>query len=115
MRFLLKLFGLSVALFGLLLASPAAACTDDDDCSLNGVCDTSSGVCACDAEWAGGDASCARLNLLPTTPGAGFHPPNASSWGGSLVRGDDGRVHMFAALMTERECDLLHMLSASTI
>ena len=92
--------GLVVALFG-SPASPSAACADDDDCSLNGVCDTSSGVCACDAEWAGGDASCALLDLLPTTPGSGFHPPNASSWGGSLVRGDDGRVHMFAALMTE--------------
>ena len=69
-----------------------AACTSDDDCSLNGVCNADSGRCDCDAEWSG--AECGVLNLLPTSRAAGFKPANQSSWGGSIIRGDDGKLHM---------------------
>ena len=42
-----KLTVLPAALGGLALA-----CETDWDCSLNGVCDATSGVCECDAPWA---------------------------------------------------------------
>ena len=86
----------------LFLLPLATACSTDSDCSLNGLC--KNGACACDAEWIGD--RCDLLNLLPTIPGHGYRPVNGSSWGGSLIRGADGQIHMFAAHMTEH-CGLL--------
>ena len=57
----------------LLLALAAAhACTTDDDCQLNGVCD-SDGACACDDEWMG--ARCEQLNLQPAASLTAAYPP----------------------------------------
>lgn len=75
-------------------------CSDPADCSYNGVC--SGGTCACHPQWMG--KNCAQLNLVATDKGAGLQSHNAggrvSSWGGSVIRGDDGTYHMWAAEMT---------------
>ena len=47
-----------------------AGCAVDEDCELNGECDTSSGACRCDAQWFG--PSCGQLRLLPTTRDSGY-------------------------------------------
>lgn len=78
-------------------------CRNDQDCSLNGRCDTQ-GHCQCDPSWMG--ARCQTLNLLPATHGAGYRGVddghNTSSWGGAVLKDEtDGRYHMFAAEMTE--------------
>ena len=78
-------------------AMVAAECAGDLDCQLNGLC--KSGTCQCDAQWY--CPNCELLALLPTAPANGLQPPNASTWGGSIIRGDDGKIHMFAAYMTE--------------
>jgi hypothetical protein len=75
----------------------ASACTTDEDCNLNGLCQASS--CTCDAGWTG--FSCGLLDVLPLQVGASGmneldqHPPS-SSWGGSVVyAAEDGLYHMF--------------------
>eukprot|EP01065_Artemidia_motanka_P041135 TRINITY_DN5279_c2_g1_i1.p1 TRINITY_DN5279_c2_g1~~TRINITY_DN5279_c2_g1_i1.p1 ORF type:complete len:514 (+),score=143.63 TRINITY_DN5279_c2_g1_i1:56-1543(+) len=78
-------------------------CRDDGDCSLNGKC--SGGACACHAPWRG--HRCEELGLQPATrsPLSGYRGTdgghNTSSWGGAVLRGDDGKYHMWAAEMTE--------------
>jgi hypothetical protein len=56
-----------LALAAGLLAAGARACATDFDCSLNGVCDTSTGECACDSPWAG--SQCEQL-VYAVTPAA---------------------------------------------
>ena len=81
--------------------APAAPCTDDAGCSLNGRC--KAGVCECLDAWSG--PSCAVLNLLPAAKGGGLHAPHSrsndsSSWGGSVGFDEaSGRWQMFAAEM----------------
>ena len=95
------------------VATATTNCTTDSDCSLNGICTPATGRCACDAEWLG--PKCETLNLLPTIPENGFQPVNSSSWGGSLILDPtDGRVHMFAAFITEH-CGLLSWKTNSEI
>ena len=80
----------------MLFAHSLAACSLDDDCNLNGVCVTSSGLCQCDAGWTG--ASCGLLDVLPLQVGAsGMNEiPSSSSWGGSVVFAEeDGLYHIF--------------------
>ena len=45
------------------------ACVTAENCSLNGVCDGSTGRCTCDKGWRGYD--CSRLDLHPTPRTAG--------------------------------------------
>ena len=56
-----------LALHITFVRSSSPACTNDEDCLLNGAC--SSGACTCDKGWTGPD--CGELNLakvrLPTT------------------------------------------------
>jgi hypothetical protein len=102
----------------LLLLGPAGtsaspSCADDAGCSYNGRC--SRGACACRPQWTG--PHCASLRLLPTPRGAGLHgtnepavpadperplgaQPRRGYWGSSVLRGDDGRWHMWSAEMT---------------
>ena len=75
-----------------------ASCATDLDCWNNGAC--SSRQCACDFAWAG--ASCNVLSELPTRqlwPPPDPLPANVStlpsSWGASVVLGDDGLYHAF--------------------
>ena len=101
-----------ITAFALLCSASTPLCSTDSNCSLNGFC-TSAGTCDCDAEWLG--PRCETLNLLPTIAANGFQPVNGSSWGGSLIRDPtDGRVHMFAAHMTEH-CGLLSWKTNSEI
>ena len=84
----------------------AAACSDDEGCSLNGVCQ--GGACACDAEWSG-DA-CERLRLVAPAAIVPAYPPpslaaSTTSWGGSVVRDGENRYHMYTAAMSN-ECGM---------
>ena len=76
-------------------------CRTNDDCSLNGVC--SHGSCNCRPQWNG--LRCETLVLRPATRGAGYRGvdggANTSSWGGAVLRSDDGRYHMWVSEITE--------------
>ena len=83
--------------------APAATCTSNDDCQLNGQC-TATGACVCDPAWKG--ESCELLNLLPATIDAGLQDPLLSSWGGSVLQDPvSGAWHMYAAVI-ENGCGL---------
>ena len=88
---------------GQLLGEPLAPwqCTDALSCSLNGRCDATSGRCACRGGWGG--TRCSQLRFAPATSGAGYQRRvrgiNVSSWGGSVLKGEDGRWHMWVAEM----------------
>jgi hypothetical protein len=78
------------------------ACTEEWHCSLNGRCDIASGQCVCDPGWKG--PQCATLDLLPAKPlsaRAGYQQVdgglNTSSWGGAVLRDDNGQYHMYNA------------------
>eukprot|EP00039_Didymoeca_costata_P002312 m.59275 g.59275 ORF g.59275 m.59275 type:complete len:434 (+) comp11234_c0_seq3:188-1489(+) len=73
-----------------------ASCTTEEDCGYNGECVKN--TCVCNKHWSGPE--CQVLNLAPTVrEHTGYHVPNTSSWGGSVVVGDDGRLYMYAAEM----------------
>ena len=78
------------------------ACRTDDDCSLNGAC-LMNGTCACRHQWEG--HRCETLSLTPAVRGAGYRGMdrgrNTSSWGGAVLRADDGKYHMWISEMTE--------------
>ena len=90
---------------GLVLLSAVSAwsCETDLDCSLNGAC-SDAGVCDCDAPWTG--RACGVLKRHPGLNDSA-HPlgcaygcsPNVTSWGASIVRGDEAppKYHMFVA------------------
>ena len=47
---------------------PVGSCRTDLDCSLNGACDASTGICTCDAPWKHGPSkkeACNTLDVLP--------------------------------------------------
>lgn len=76
---------------------PGSGCTDDKSCSLNGVCNSTTHKCVCDAAWSGDE--CQMMALLPTTKQSGLTminvpasnssngtiPGNTSTWGGAVV------------------------------
>lgn len=72
-----------VALLLAVLARPAASCSDDAACSLNGVCDQQQRRCVCDPGWGG--PACAALQLAPADPAQGILAWPTSSWGGLAV------------------------------
>ena len=78
----------ALVVLALALRGPAAsACSNDYECSLNGVC--KAGACACDVPWTG--AACAMIGFDPAPAGGmyGFGVPFAtSSWGGNAL--EDG-------------------------
>jgi len=85
----------------------ANTCTTADDCYLNGEC-SAEGECRCNGGWTG--AHCGQFDLLPTPPGPlggkAFPPdPDSSCWGSSVVKGRDGRFHMFSSGI-EGKCGL---------
>jgi hypothetical protein len=93
----------------------AAGCSTAFDCSLAGQC--VDGVCQCE-KWALGP-TCAKLALEPLSSAAALRPlisdgtseTSTTRWGGSVVRGDDGNIHMFSAEMGGHDangvgCDL---------
>ena len=83
----------------LLAVTSSAACQSDLDCSLNGICSTNQ-TCTCDAPWGG--AACELLIRGPTrVTGGGIYgyAPNVTSWGGNVIRGDDGTWNMWVSEM----------------
>lgn len=98
------------------LLKVAVMCTSDLDCSLNGECIES--VCHCDAAWWGD--RCDKLALVPASVsapsayGGGSHTPNVSSWGGNILRGDDGKYHLWVSEFAEG-CGLTAWLNNSMI
>jgi hypothetical protein len=74
-----------------------ATCVRGDPfaCFGNGEC--SSGRCVCDAGWTG--ANCTVLDLGPAPHNGAIRRPGWSTWGGSPIRGEDGRIHLFASQM----------------
>ena len=95
---------MALLVFWSILTSAAVAltgggrCSTTLDCWLNGDC--TSGACLCDIAWTG--PACDILAELPATqlyPFADPLPANVStlpsSWGASVVVGDDGLFHAF--------------------
>lgn len=82
----------------LLLLTGSAAAQSDLACSLNGALKASK--CVCDAPWTG--STCSKLDILPKKtgqlPSYGF-APNVTSWGGNVIRGDDGTWDMWVSEM----------------
>lgn len=66
----------------------AMSCATDLDCNLNGVCNSTTHACMCDAAWIG--ATCERLVFRAAAPGAGTCDPSrngtavgyTTTWGG---------------------------------
>lgn len=81
------------ALRCLPLAVAAANCATDSDCQLNGVCQTSSGTCACDPGWEGDQ--CGVLKLIPAPKTAFFQQPGVYTWGGSILLNEPNSWHMW--------------------
>ena len=76
-------------------ARPPVQCASEFDCGFNGACVGS--VCQCDKPWRG--PQCSSLALGPASRSGGYNIPSTTSWGGSALRGDDGRYWMWAAEM----------------
>lgn len=105
------------------VAAASASCTDDAGCSLNGICNTATSTCACDAGWTShsglGTPDCGMLDLLPAPSDTSFHGlnNNQSSWGGSVLNlpvGGKQAYVMFAAEMTHG-CTLRHWTTNSEV
>lgn len=93
-----------------VIASLAAKCTTDLDCSLNGVC--AAGACKCDKPWkdsADGTEGCSVLDVLPHpndyVPAYGgprtstaYHKQDLTSWGGNIILAN-GQYHLWVSAM----------------
>jgi hypothetical protein len=80
------------------VAIASAGCTNNSDCFLNGEC--LAGRCVCHPGWTG--PHCGQFDFLPTPPGplgGKAFPPEADSscWGSSIIKGSDGRYHMYSS------------------
>eukprot|EP00659_Diplonema_papillatum_P015080 gene15080-23028_t len=80
-----------------------------------------SGKCVCDAGWAGD--SCEFLNMGRSwrcgeaalcLPDDGSEMDAIATWGGNVVKDDDGSYHMFAAMMSH-DCPLKDWLTNSVV
>eukprot|EP01061_Rhynchopus_euleeides_P008126 TRINITY_DN1716_c0_g1_i10.p1 TRINITY_DN1716_c0_g1~~TRINITY_DN1716_c0_g1_i10.p1 ORF type:complete len:441 (+),score=147.92 TRINITY_DN1716_c0_g1_i10:183-1505(+) len=79
-------------------------CTSDAHCQFNGVCNTQTGNCSCDAGWGG--YTCQELQFLPAVRGAGLNQSaqHMSTWGGSVLMDRSNpdnatKYHMYTAEM----------------
>lgn len=97
-------------IFDVSSSSSAAECRADDECvcSYNGVRQKGTNRCSCDDGWRG--AHCHQLDLAPAQNGSGLQPllngpHRTSSWGGSVLRADDGSWHMYYSEMV-RKCGI---------
>jgi len=83
--------------------SASAGCRNAMDCSLGGQC--VEGRCQCYPIWQG--ARCERLAIgeASNTSTNGYRNPKGASWGGSVIRADDGSYHMFVSFIS-RDCAL---------
>ena len=99
----------SLALFlagtGLSLVVPSLAspCTTNVDCSLNGLCAPSTGMCTCDSPWSG--QSCETL-IYATTPASAKNiwvgantNDTLNSWNGPIVHNSaDNTYHAYVPI-----------------
>jgi hypothetical protein len=90
----MALFALPLLRLGLAAPAAAASCKDAADCGYLGECG-SAGACVCEHPWTGPE--CNRLALADAAPG--LHETDTSTWGGSVLHGDDGRLYMYSAEM----------------
>ena len=72
-------------------------CTSAMQCELNGRC--VGGRCACAQGWRG--RFCQTLHLLPAKRGAGYHRPNTTSWGGSIVAPSTSGLARYQLIVSE--------------
>lgn len=86
--FLMLLLWLSLLPVGTVVRGTSGGCTDDMSCNLNGICNQTTGVCACTSlAWHG--VSCELLALQPTPEGSDFNEletAGLSTWGASIVQ-----------------------------
>eukprot|EP00039_Didymoeca_costata_P005662 m.83474 g.83474 ORF g.83474 m.83474 type:complete len:337 (-) comp12923_c0_seq1:386-1396(-) len=69
-------------------------CSDIPKCNMNGVYETSSGTCDCDAAWEG--TECEKLAVLPVPKENGYKQEHVSSWGGNAIYiNETGLYHGF--------------------
>jgi hypothetical protein len=74
-----------------------APCAAGDPFACFGNGDCVSARCNCAAGWTG--ANCTTLDLAPGPPNGAIRRAGWSSWGGSPIRADDGKIHVFASQM----------------
>lgn len=85
-------------------SSPATSqCQTDSDCSLNGICNLSTGLCTCDPGWRGAD--CGVLDLAPAPKkGNGYNltDQGTSSWCNQIIHDPNNKsvYHLFASEFT---------------
>jgi hypothetical protein len=98
------------------VAVPASSCATDLECSLNGICDTTSGVCACDKPWIGD--SCGQLSISASTnPGpayGGATPFDVTTWGGNAIE-QNGTWHAYFTELVGDGCGLHAWKDQSTV
>lgn len=87
-------------LLSALTAALALSCRTDEDCSLNGLCDTKTSACACDAAWKGTACDALALIDVPNDTLGRVWPPdgNTSSWGANILF-RNGSWHMVVSEM----------------
>ena len=83
------------ALCSAMMEPATAGCASAADCGYNGAC--TGGACRCEPPWTGPE--CQVLRLKDVAPGSGLREDATSTWGGSVLYGDDGRLYMYAAEM----------------
>ena len=98
MRSLLSL----ASLLGLTVSLAAAQCLTDEDCNLNGICNSSNQACVCDPGWRSSD--CGELDLRPAARNAGYNQTGAgtSTWGSKIIHDPTNPklFHLFLAEFT---------------
>jgi hypothetical protein len=87
-------------------------CVDALGCSLNGECEN--GVCVCDGGWEGDDCHLLKLSPAFAPPDQAYCHYNDSTWGGSVLKGDDGVYHMYFSEMANN-CTLHDYGSVSRV
>lgn len=83
-------------------------CENDEDCSLNGICQKATGICICDAGWTTSD--CGHLDLFPAKRNNGYNwteytsetysgTAGNSSWGASILQDQNNPklFHMYTS------------------
>lgn len=86
-----------------------STCVTGADCAgYNGACIDNR--CVCTPGWQG--ITCAEVSFVPGAQRA--YNESLWTWGGSIVRDDDGRVHMFSSEMTNH-CGIMHYCSNSRV
>jgi hypothetical protein len=77
----------------------AAGCGGPRDCNMAGTC--VGGTCACTTGFAGASCDALAMEAYRCADGGLCLANGSATWGGSVVRADDGTFHMYAAMMTD--------------